>query len=129
MAMTERRSAVGFSETLGRVLAAIDRRGLTVFATIDHAAGAREAGMELDDETVILLGNPQGGTPLMQADPRIGIELPLRLLVWRRSDAVFVGHLNMAEEARDYDVGRESGRLVAMTALLDEIAAEATAET
>ena len=123
--MSVRESSVDFSATLGRALAAIERRGLTVFATVDHAAGARDAGMELDDETVILFGNPQGGTPLMQADPRIGIELPLRLLVWRRADTVFVGHLDMTEEAHGYDVAGQTARLVAMTALLDEIAVEA----
>jgi uncharacterized protein (DUF302 family) len=55
---------------------------LTVFARINHADAAREAGMERAAEEVVLFGNPRVGTPLMQTDPRVGVELPLRLLIW-----------------------------------------------
>jgi uncharacterized protein (DUF302 family) len=48
----------------------------------DHAAGARTVGLELPDEVVLVFGSPTAGTPLMQADPRAGIDLPLRILVW-----------------------------------------------
>ena len=65
-----------------RLITAITSRGLTVFARVDHAAAAREAGMELAAEELVVFGNPRAGTPLMQSDPRIGIELPLRMLVW-----------------------------------------------
>lgn len=56
--------------------------GMTIFASIDHAAGARETGLELADEVVVLLGSPKAGTVLMQADARTGLDLPLRVLVW-----------------------------------------------
>jgi uncharacterized protein (DUF302 family) len=74
-------SSSGHGEALRRLLDAVERRGLTVFAQIDHAAAAREIGMELADEVVVVFGNPRAGTLLMQQDPRVGIELPLRLLV------------------------------------------------
>jgi uncharacterized protein (DUF302 family) len=78
-----KRSTSSHLDTVGSLLAVIERRGLRVFARIDHAAAAREAGLELADEEVVLFGSPRAGTPLMLSDRRIGIELPLRILVWR----------------------------------------------
>ena len=63
---------------MAALLAAIEGRGLTVLARIDYAGGARAIGLELADEEVVVFGNPRAGTPLMAADPRGGIELPLR---------------------------------------------------
>ncbi len=123
--MVVRRSSYGFPETLERLLAAVERRELTVFAVVDHAAGARAVGLELEDETVVLFGNARAGTPLMQDDRTVGIELPLRLLVWREADEVLLGHLELSDLARDYRVERHGERLAAMTGLLDELAVEA----
>jgi uncharacterized protein (DUF302 family) len=66
---------------LGRLRAEIAARGIREFAVIDHAAGAREAGLELAEETVVVFGDPRVGTALMQADARAGLDLPLRMLV------------------------------------------------
>src|SRR5438270_13984771 len=97
-------SSAGFSQTLARLLGAITGRGLTVFAQIDHAAAAREVGLELADEVVVVFGNPRGGTPLMQLDPRIGIELPLRILVWNGGDQTVVGYNDPRDLASSYEV-------------------------
>jgi uncharacterized protein (DUF302 family) len=121
-------SPVGHRETLARLLEAIARRGLTVFAQIDHAAAAREVGMELPDETVVVFGSPRAGTPLMQVDARIGIELPLRLLVWVDAGKTVVGYNDPRDLARFYDVTAQAATLDAMSSLLDEIAHEAAAE-
>jgi uncharacterized protein (DUF302 family) len=56
---------------------------LTLFAVIDHAEGADEAGITLRPTTVLIFGNAKGGTPLMQGRQTIGIDLPLRALVWQ----------------------------------------------
>lgn len=105
---------------------AIERRGLTVFTRIDHAAGAREAGLDLEDEQVILFGNPQSGTPLMQDDRRIGIELPLRILVWKQGDEVLTGHNDPRELSRVYDVQRHEATLEQMATLLEALTTEAS---
>jgi uncharacterized protein (DUF302 family) len=61
-------------------------RGLTVFARIDHRANAIEAGLEMQEAQVVLLGSPKAGTPIMSATPLIALELPLRVLVWAGAD-------------------------------------------
>jgi uncharacterized protein (DUF302 family) len=74
-------STYDVATAVGRVTDALRERGVRLFATIDHAAGAREAGLDLADEVVLVFGNPAVGTALMQADARAGLDLPLRLLV------------------------------------------------
>jgi uncharacterized protein (DUF302 family) len=118
-------SSAGFSETLSTLLAAIASRNLTVFAQFDQAAAARAVGMELADETVIVFGNPRAGTPLMQADPRIGIELPLRILIWDGGETVLVGYNDPQDLAASYGVGAHRATLTAMSSLLADLTREA----
>ena len=118
-------SAKGYPETVSALIEGIERRGLTVLARVDHGAGARSVGMELGDEEVVLFGNPRSGTPLMQEDRRVGIELPLRMLIWREGDDVMLGHDDPRELAEAYEVGEQRATLEQMAALLQELAAEA----
>jgi len=69
-------------ETMNRLVAEINATGMTVFARIDHAAGAAGVGLTLRPTELIIFGNARGGTPLMQAAQTIGIDLPLKALVW-----------------------------------------------
>jgi uncharacterized protein (DUF302 family) len=117
----------GYADTLARLLDAIGRRGLTVFAQIDHAAAAREADMSLAPEIVVVFGNPRSGTPLMQNDPRVGIELPLRVLVWDGGGVTMIGYNDPRDLSRAYDVGEHGATLEAMAALLADLANEAAA--
>jgi uncharacterized protein (DUF302 family) len=119
------RSTSGYAETTRRLIEAIASRGLTVFARIDHAAAASAAGLELAAEEVFLFGNPQAGTPLMQSDPRIGVELPLRMLVWEDGDGALLGYNDPRELAARYDVEPHHGTLETMSALLAALATEA----
>jgi uncharacterized protein (DUF302 family) len=70
-------------ETLDRLSAALAERNITIFARIDHAAGARSVGTELRPTELLIFGNPKAGTPLMQAKQTIGIDLPLKVLAWQ----------------------------------------------
>jgi uncharacterized protein (DUF302 family) len=118
-------SSSGHAETLRRLLDAIPGRGLTVLGQFDHSRMAREVGLELADEVVVVFGNPRAGTPLLQADPRVGIELPLRMLVWDAGEETLVGYNDPRELARSYEVGSETSRLDTMASLLDALAQEA----
>jgi uncharacterized protein (DUF302 family) len=79
-------SAHGAKETVDRLVAEVEAKGMTVFARIDHAAGAKQAGMALRPTEVLIFGNAKGGTPLMQAGQTIGIDLPLKALAWEDAD-------------------------------------------
>ncbi len=70
-------------ETVERLEAAIKSKGLTLFARVDHAAGAKAVGMDLRPTEVLLFGNAKGGTPLMEMQQTIGIDLPLKAVVWQ----------------------------------------------
>ena len=76
-------SIFGPKETMDRLEAEIRVKGMTVFARIDHAAGAAEVGLPLRPTELLIFGNAKGGTPLMQAAQTIGIDLPLKALVWQ----------------------------------------------
>jgi uncharacterized protein (DUF302 family) len=76
-------SNFGPKETMDRLEAEIRGKGMTVFARIDHGAGAADAGLELRPTNLIIFGNARGGTPLMQASQTSGIDLPLKALVWQ----------------------------------------------
>ena len=81
-------------ETADRLAKAIEDKGLKVAARVDHAAGAKAAGMEMPPTEVVLFGNPKLGTPLMLSNPEIAIDLPLKMLVWQdKAGKVWVGYL------------------------------------
>lgn len=71
------------SETIDRLAAAAAEAGLRVFTRIDHAAGAREAGMQLRPTELLVFGHPRGGTPLMLDSQLAGIDLPFKALAWQ----------------------------------------------
>ncbi len=75
-------SAHGVSETIERLKALLAQKGIEVFAHIDHATGAKQVGLPLRTTQVLIFGNPKAGTPLMQSQQTIGLDLPLRALVW-----------------------------------------------
>ena len=80
--LTSIRSNFSPKETMDRLQAEIRAQGMTVFARIEHAAGAAEVGLTLPPTELIIFGNARGGTPLMQAAQTVGIDLPLKALVW-----------------------------------------------
>jgi uncharacterized protein (DUF302 family) len=81
--LTTMPSRFGPKETMDRLEAEIRANGMEVFARIDHAAGAAKVGMTLAPTELIIFGNPRGGTPLMQSVQTVGIDLPLKALVWQ----------------------------------------------
>jgi uncharacterized protein (DUF302 family) len=118
-------SSSSFAETIESLLGAIERRGLTLFAQIDHARAAHDAGLELEPEQVIVFGNPQAGTSLMQSDRRVGIDLPLRILVWREGDDVMLAYRDPRELGEVYELQGHQPTLEQMAGLLGALADEA----
>ncbi|WP_296417114.1 DUF302 domain-containing protein [Pseudooctadecabacter sp.] len=117
------------AETMDKLVAAVEGAGATVFARVDHAAGAQSVDMELPPAQLLIFGNPALGTPAMQDDPLAGLALPLRVLVFEAEDGravvawepptTFLDGLTIPEDA-EY-VGK-------MTAALDRLTDAAVAE-
>src|ERR1700722_8618983 len=75
-------SAHNADDTIHRLKTLLDQKKIHVFAHIDHAAAGKKVGLTLRPTQVLIFGNPQAGTPLMQSQQTIGLDLPLRVLVW-----------------------------------------------
>jgi uncharacterized protein (DUF302 family) len=116
------------NETLDRLLAALAMRKLTVFARVDHAAGAASVGLPLRPTEVVMFGNPRGGTALMQDRQSTGIDLPLKALIWEDTDGkAWLTYNDPAWIAERHSLGAASAAAVqAMAELLSAIAHEAT---
>jgi uncharacterized protein (DUF302 family) len=99
-------SAHGAKETVDRFAAAVAEAGMSVFARIDHAAGAEAAGLTLAPMEVLVFGSPVAGTPLMEAAKTIGVDLPLKALVWE-DDAgqVWLAYNQPVWIAKRHDLG------------------------
>jgi putative redox protein len=80
------RCAGSVDQVIGRIEALVEARGLTVFARVYHAAGARAAGLELAPTVLLLIGDARAGTPMMAVQRTVGIDLPLKLLAWADDD-------------------------------------------
>jgi uncharacterized protein (DUF302 family) len=104
MIRVESASAAG--ETMDRLEAAVREKGMKVFARIDHAAGAASIGMTLRPTTLLIFGNPKGGTPFMQCAQTVGLDLPLKVLVWQdEAGKVWLGYNDPAYLAARHGAG------------------------
>lgn len=91
--------------TMDRLEDIVKQRGLNVFARIDHAAGAARIGKTLRPTEVLIFGNPQGGTPFMECAQSVGIDLPLKALVWEdASSQAWLGYNDPAFLAKRHSV-------------------------
>jgi uncharacterized protein (DUF302 family) len=129
--MTATRSGFGPKETMDRLQEAVTAHGMEVLARIDHAAAAARTGMTLRPTEVILFGNPRAGTPLMQAAQTLGIDLPLKALVWQDVQGdTWVGTNDPAWLAQRHGAATGAERILgAMTDALAKVTKAATSRT
>lgn len=121
-------SSFGPKETMDRLEAEVRAKGMTVFARIDHAAGAAEVGLPLRPTELLIFGSAKAGTPLMQANQAIGIDLPLKALVVEdAAGKVWLSYNDPRWLAQRHRLGPElAPALDAMAAALKAIATRAT---
>jgi uncharacterized protein (DUF302 family) len=101
------------AETIDRVAEQATAHGLTIFARVDHAAGAAKIGMELRPTQLLIFGNPNGGTPLMQDQQTAGIDLPIKALAWEDADGrIWLGYNDPAWIAERHGLGEASRKAV-----------------
>jgi uncharacterized protein (DUF302 family) len=122
------KSSFGPEETMKRLETEVKAKGLTVFAHVDHAAGAAAVGLPLRPTDLLIFGNARGGTPLMQAVQTVGIDLPLKALVWQdESGATWLSYNDPAFLAHRHGLGDTAKAAgTAITAALNVIATKAT---
>src|ERR1700716_3587474 len=125
--LTSIRSRFGPKETMDRLQAEIRAQGMTVFARIDHAAGAAEVGLTLRATELIIFGNARGGTPLIQSVQTVGIDLPLKALVWEdASGTTWLSYNEPSWIAQRHGVANAGPVVSKMTAALSAISRKAT---
>lgn len=125
--LTTLRSHHGPKLTMDRLEAAVTARGMTVFARIDHAAGALGAGLSLRPTELLIFGNAKAGTPLMQAAQSLGIDLPLKALVWQdEAGDTWISGNDPSWLAKRHGVGA-APQVGMMAAALDAVMREAVA--
>jgi uncharacterized protein (DUF302 family) len=126
MNFSSKRSRLTYAETVEALKAAIGKAGNTIFASIDQAAAAQSVGLTLRPTTLIVFGNPKGGTPLMDAFPLVALDLPLKLLVWEDGASVNVAYVPMSEITARYDVAGMDARIEAMDRGIDALVGTVT---
>jgi len=95
------------ADTMNRFEELAKQRGLIVFARVDHAAGAARVGKTLRPTEVLIFGNPKGGTPFMECAQSVGIDLPMKALVWEDASAqVWLGYNDPAFLAQRHGVAQ-----------------------
>lgn len=124
--LTTLKSAYSATETMARLKQAVASKGMTVFAHVDHAAGAKDSGLPLRPTDLLIFGSPKGGTPVMQSVQTAGIDLPLKALVWEDGvGATWLSYNTPAWLASRHGADAPSA-VRAMTAAIDAVAAAAT---
>lgn len=108
--MAEQSSLITYSTVLS-VTAVMDHiekilteKSITVFARISHSKAARDVGLAMQDEELIIFGNPKTGTALMIESPAIGIELPLKIIAWQENQMTIVGFQNVDKLISEYHI-------------------------
>jgi len=112
------------AETVARFTGLAKAKGLKVFAVIDQAAEARQAGLSLRDTVLVIFGNPAAGTPVMAAVPLASLDLPLKFVVWDDAGQTKVSYVSPEALAARYGLDAAlTANLAAITPLTDALVA------
>ena len=118
--LISRHSRYSAPETMDRLVAVVQSKGMTVFVRIDHAAEAKKVGLKMRPSQLLIFGNPKGGTPLMVASPTAAIDLPLKALAWEDADGkVWLGYNAASYLKERHGIEGKDESLKALAAALD----------
>ena len=100
-----KKSSYSVTETLDRLEAVIKKKGITVFTRVDHAGGAKKVGIKMSDTQLLIFGNPKMGTPLMNENILMGLDLPMKALAYKDDKGqVWLAYVNPAELQHRHDI-------------------------
>jgi uncharacterized protein (DUF302 family) len=110
-------------EAVTRLIALVKRRGMKVFAIVDHSGEAEEQDLELRDTKLVIFGSPIAGTPVMEASPLMALELPLKVLIWDDNGQTTISYTDPYVLARRHHLGGKlTDRLAGVGPLTDALA-------
>ena len=95
---------MAFEETVAALQKTLNSKDITIFATIDHHKAAEAVGENMQPATVLIVGNPKVGTALMQENPRLAIELPLKILIYKEEKIVRIRYEKISAIAEKYHI-------------------------
>ncbi len=112
------------ADTVARLTAIINAKRMRLFAVIDQAAEARQAGLALRETTLVIFGSPEAGTPVMAASPLAALDLPLRVLIWADGNQTKISYYAPAAlAARHHLTADLATNLAGINALTDALVA------
>ena len=126
--MITKTSPHSVATTMDRLEAAVTGAGATVFARLDHAAGAAKVEMDLRPTQLLIFGNPKLGTPAMLDSQTAGLDLPLRVLAYADGEGVVhVTYHAPATLATTHGLPADAKYIQMMTGALDKLTGKAIA--
>lgn len=127
--ITRTASDADVATTVARLVTAIESAGATVFATVDHGAGAQSVGADIGASQLVIFGNPKAGTPVMELNRLAGLMLPLKMLVYEDADGkVWIAHEKIGETLGDLDGVEGAEALQPLRGALDNLSNAAASE-
>jgi uncharacterized protein (DUF302 family) len=125
-ALKVRETKTTVKEAADRLVKAVEEKGLKVAARVDHAAGAKAAGLDMPPTEVIMFGNPKLGTPLMLANPQLAVDLPLKIVIWEAAPGrTMIGYTAPDALQARFDIKDKDALFKAMGEALEGFAAAA----
>ena len=108
-------------ESVEALTSAIESAGAKVMATVDHAENAASADLDLPETTLVIFGNPKIGTPLMQENRRVAIDLPQKILIWDDNGQTTIGYVTPEALAARHGIESSNEAIATMTGALDKL--------
>lgn len=123
----EKISQNSVSQTIDKLEKIVLSKGFSVIAKVDHSAAAKKAGLELPPSQLLIFGNPKVGTKLMSSHGGIGLDLPVRILVYQnKENKVVLSYHSPSSLAATYDIKDRTEIISKMTKALDSFSSLAT---
>ena len=114
-------SPLAFEETVAALQKTLNSKGISVFATIEHHKAAEAVGESMSPATVLIVGNPKVGTALMQENPLLAIELPLKILIYEEGKTVNIRYEKVAAIAEKYQIKQNFSTVERIDAAMQQL--------
>ena len=123
------KSSHSVSESLDRMAALLDKKGIAVIARVEHSKAAKGVGVDMDETELLIFGNPKLGSPLMQSQPTTAIDLPMKMIAWKDADGqVWMAYNDPAYIAKRHGITDRDAVVAKMSGALKGLSAKAAGQ-